>query len=90
MTTVTVSEYRAIGNNAPWSKETVIETAPSKLTARRTIRLVEISEGWTPAGSLARWQEARYGVRFNEDGCLHGRQFKTIDEARATFEAWTK
>lgn len=88
--TTAVSRYGAIGNNAPWSKESVIETASSKLSPKRIIRLVEISEGWTPAGSLARWQEARYGVRFNEDGCLHGRQFKSIDEARATFEAWTK
>lgn len=84
-----VSEYRAVGNNAPWSKEIKINEAPSKLSARRLIRVVELTEGWTPAGSLARWQEQRFAVRFNEDGCLHGRQFKTQEEALATFRDWT-
>lgn len=85
-----ISNYVAIGDNAPWSREIKIAEAPSRLLSTRKIRVVEITEGWTPAGSLARWQDARYGVRFNEDGCLHGRQFKTLPEAMACFEAWTK
>lgn len=84
-----IQEYGRIKSSEPWSKETVLEKAPSKTTAQRIIRLVSISEGWTMAGSLARWQEARFGVRFNEDGRLYGRQFKTIEEARDLFEAWT-
>ena len=84
-----VSEYGAIGDNAPWSREIKITEAPSKLLASRIIRVVELTEGWTPAGSMARWQEARFGVRFNENGCLHGRQFKTEAEALACFRDWT-
>lgn len=85
-----VSKYRHIGDNAPWSTEIKISEAPSKLTARRMIRLVELTEGWAIAGSMARWQDQRFAVRFNENGCLHGRQFKTREEAEATFKAWTE
>lgn len=85
-----VSEYRAIGDNAPWSKEIKIAEAPSNRRASRMIRVVELTEGWTPAGSLARWQEASFGVRFNEDGCLFGRRFKTEAEALACFREWTE
>lgn len=84
-----ISNYGAIGDNAPWSREIKIAEAPSRLLSTRTIRVVEITEGWTPAGSLARWQDPCFGVRFNEDGCLHGRSFKTRDEAMARFAALT-
>ena len=81
--------YRDIGDEAPWSQERLIAEAPSKFRASRIIRLVTLSEGWVCAGSCARWQEASWAVRFNEDGSLHGRQFGSLDDARATFLTWT-
>lgn len=84
-----VSEYGAIDKNAPWSKEIKIAEAPSNTYAPRMIRLVEITEGWTIAGSMARWQEQRFGVRFNEDGRLFGRQFSTREDAEKAFRSWT-
>jgi hypothetical protein len=88
MTTRT-SEYHSIPATDPWSMETLIAERPSKLLPNRLVRFVEISAGWVIAGSAARWQEACWGVRFNENGCLHGRQFANAGDAESTFKAWT-
>ena len=84
-----VSEYRHISADAPRSTEVLIREAASNIALNRTIRLVEITEGWAVAGSMARWQEARFGVRFTENGTLHGRQFLTLKEAKNIFKVWT-
>ena len=68
------------------SREIIIETAPSVDLPSRILRLVEITEGQTATGGSTRWQEHRWGVRFDEDGTIHGRQFRTLKDARENFE----
>lgn len=83
------AEYRDIPADAPWTTEIVITKAPHKHYTPRIIRLVELTAGWRLAGSAATWQEARFAIRYNEDGRLHGQQFKTRAEAVSAFVAWT-
>lgn len=45
------------------------------------VRLVGKVGGWTPAGSLIRWDNGAYGVLWNSDGARHGRWYKSFDDA---------
>ena len=71
------------------SREIVIETAPCSEVPDRIVRLVEITAGQVMSGSSVRWQEHRWGVRFDEDGKVKGRQFRTLEDARTNFELLT-
>jgi hypothetical protein len=53
------------------------------------LRLVEITEGQISTANGTRWQEHRWGVRFDENGAVHGRHFRTLDDARNNFEERT-
>ncbi len=71
------------------SREIVINTAPSSDTPACTLRLVEITEGEISTANGTRWQEHRWGVRFDQDGTVQGRQFRTFEDARKNFEERT-
>lgn len=71
------------------SREIVIDTAPCCEVPGRMFRLVEITAGQIPSGSSVRWQEHRWGVRFDADGEVVGRQFRTLADARTNFEQRT-
>ena len=88
MTTLT-ADYGRVPHTDPGVRETVIAEAPSKTLARRIIRFVEKTAGWTCAGSRARWDDACYAVLFDEDGAVHGRRFAKREDAEAMFKAWT-
>jgi hypothetical protein len=47
-----------------------------------------VSPGWEPAGSCARWTDARWAViYYDADGTSYGRQFATKDKA---LQEWHK
>jgi hypothetical protein len=57
----------------------------------KVYRLLVSSPGWECAGSVLRWTNGYYAVRITEpSGSFGGRQFKTLDEARALFESWAQ
>ena len=43
--------------------------------------------GWACAGSTMRWDNGTCGYRYEVGGAIHGRSFKTLDEARERFDA---
>jgi hypothetical protein len=69
-----------------YSREIVIDTAPSLDSPTCTMRLVEITEGEVSTANGTRWQQHRWGVRFHENGAVHGRQFRSLEDARKDFE----
>lgn len=71
------------------SREIVIDTAPCSEVPDRMLRLVEITAGQVMSSGSTRWQEHRWGVRFDEHGKTMGRQFRTLEDARANFELRT-
>ena len=71
------------------SQEIIIETQPCSANPDRTLRLVEITEGRAGGHSGNRWQERRWSVRFDEGGKTHGRQFRTLEDARTYFNNQT-
>lgn len=82
-------EYRDI-EGQPSSVVTIIEerTKPDDLS--RTYQLYSRTAGWKPAGSMAIWADASWGVRFMLDGATHGRSFKDEKSARELFDLWTR
>lgn len=71
------------------SREIVIDSAPCCEVPDRILRLVEITAGQVMTGGSPRWQAHRWGVRFDEDGIVKGRQFRTLEDARSNFEMRT-
>ncbi len=69
-----------------YSREIIIETAPGADLPSRTLRLVEITAGRVATDGGTRWQEHRWAVRFDEDGTVRGRQFRSLADARRNFE----
>ena len=59
----------------------------------REINLVDSSKGWEVAGSMARWTDGYYCVRWHIDGAQHGRKFvktsRGLESARALFQKRT-
>ena len=47
------------------------------------------TEGFEPAGNMARWTQEKWTVRFYLDGSYHGRQFNTEHDARVYFHERT-
>jgi hypothetical protein len=80
-----ISEYKDVPADAARSTRITLETGEMVRTNRQ-IKLVEILEGWTTAGSMARWQEHRFGISFEFDGAMHGKQFITHMAARHAFD----
>lgn len=55
--------------------------------------LRHITRGYVPAGSVMRFDEARWSVTFEDYGATHGRSFSNTpqgeQDARALFAKWT-
>lgn len=80
---VLLAEYGDISPDDPRPVETVLDT---KLGWGRTqVRLVAITAGWAIAGSVLRWDNGCFAVRYEFDGALHGCRYATFDEALARF-----
>ena len=87
---VLLCEYR----DARREDMAIVETLASKHSdqpaIRGTVTLLWSSPGWECAGSMLRWTNGYYGVRFTaKDGAIHGRRFQSEDEARKLFATWT-
>ncbi|MCW2240746.1 hypothetical protein [Azospirillum canadense] len=87
---VLLCEYR----DARREDMAIVETLASKHSdqpaIRSTVTLLWSSPGWEIAGSMLRWTNGYYGVRFTaNDGAIHGRRFQSEDAARTLFAAWT-
>jgi hypothetical protein len=77
-------EYRDMTDDTPRSLRTVIMSGINRFGA--ACRLEHISEGWTPAGSCARWQKECYAYSFTDKhGTRGGQQYRTYDDALAHF-----
>lgn len=71
------------------TRETLIEQGTG--TFGRPYALVHVKEGTVPAGAGTRFQKECFAVISQDrDGTRHGQQFKTLTEARAFFDQWTK
>lgn len=73
---------------------TLIAQAPGIMHRGPMVRLMHKTRGYAPAGSVMRWDEARWAVLWEPgDGTQHGRNFPETDEgeaeARALFAKWT-
>ena len=90
-----VAEYgSAAVKNGPQSTERLIKKGVHRLNGVE-VSLVDISEGWACAGSMARYDSASFAVRFTmKDGSRHGRRFPStptgLDNAEKEFERITK
>lgn len=50
------------------------------------VELVATHAGWALAGSVIRWDNGTYGVRWeSREGTTHGARYRTFDEALAHF-----
>jgi hypothetical protein len=79
-----LAEYADISADDPRPAETVLDT---KLGWGRTnVRLVAVTAGWAIAGSMLRWDNGCFAVRYEIDGALHGSRYATFDQALAHFE----
>lgn len=92
---IKIAEYRDI-EGQPRAERKVLETASmrigySSLTA--PLELARVSAGWECAGSVARWTDGYWSVRWADDrGAFQGRMFNLETgevEARALFVKWT-
>lgn len=76
-------------DKADFAREIVLDAKPSKQLPSRMIRLVAVNAGWAIAGSMLRWDNGYFGVRFEMDGSTHGRRFAEYEDAAALFAKWT-
>ncbi len=78
------AEYGALPPDAPISKRTVLQSGVDRFG--NDCRVEHISEGWTPAGSLARWQKECWAYAFTDrHGTIGGQQYLTLAGAEAHF-----
>lgn len=82
------AEYGSLAPDAPISKRTVLASGVDRFGNQ--CRLEHVGEGWTPAGSVARWQEERWAYAFTDkQGTRGGQQYRTLPEAEAHFSRAT-
>ena len=82
-----LAEYGEVERNGwPYSKTTVLE---SRQHDGREYTLGSATAGYERAGSMMRWTDSYYYVRYMLDGAINGRRTRTVVEARKFFEAWT-
>lgn len=79
-----LKEYRDLKLEDPRSNRVTIKEAISP-KFKKPVYLESISEGWTSAGSVARWQEAGFAVSEYVDGSRHGKGFLKLEDAEACF-----
>lgn len=75
-------------NKWPISSYRVLDQRQSPKTGC-SYRLVEIGKGFETAGSAMRFTNGVFAVHFRLDGAIHGRRFKSLDDASALFNKWT-
>lgn len=81
---VLVAEYGDVSADEPRATETVLDT---KLGwGRTTVRLVAVTAGWAIAGSMLRWDNGCFAVRYEIDNATHGSRYATFDEALGHFD----
>lgn len=64
---------------------------PIVLDSRRAwggtkVELIATPAGWACAGSVIRWDNGSYGIRYEHYGQRHRRAFRTADEALDLFK----
>lgn len=84
---VLLCEYRDLPPDAPRAIPVVLETGLGKFG--RHVSLEAIPAGWALAGAVSRWDNGCFRVSTVIDNAIHGRRFKTLDEAREIFTKWT-
>jgi hypothetical protein len=87
-----LAEYRDV-NDGNRSKSSILNHAnPNKV--RSTVYLRYVAHGYEPAGSVARWTDGYYSVRFLLDSAFHGQRYaltKTgLEQAQAHFDRLTQ
>ena len=92
---VKLAEYRDIEGQSR-AERVVLETAPMRIgysSLTTPLELARVSPGWECAGSVARWTDGYWSVRWQDDrGSYQGRMFNLETgeaEARALFVKWT-
>lgn len=65
-----------------------VETLETREVHGREYRLIHSSPGFECAGSVMRWTNGYWGIRFESGGAIQGRQFKTEEEARSLLSVW--
>lgn len=81
---VLLAEYGEITDDDPRPEVTVLDERWCK-TLRTQVRLIAATAGWAIAGSVLRWDNGYFAIRYTFDGAIHGRRFKTFEEALAAF-----
>ncbi|CAM5290653.1 hypothetical protein ATER59S_00532 [Aquamicrobium terrae] len=80
---VLLAEYGDISADEPRPVETVLDT---KLGwGRTTVKLVAVTAGWAIAGSMLRWDNGCFAVRYEIDGAIHGSRYAAFDQALEHF-----
>lgn len=75
---VLLAEYGTT-TGQPRPDATILDT---KVCGRRRIRLEAVTAGWAIAGSVLRWDNGYFAVRWDErDGTTHGRRFRELADA---------
>lgn len=86
---VLLAEPGALSADEPRAIPFPIASAEHHEFPGRIIELVGIPAGWAPAGSIMRWFNGCYAVRFKIDGSRHSRRFRDHASARELFNKWT-
>lgn len=82
-----IAEYRDI-HDEPKSKSTVLISKFSE-QIRKDVSLIHRSEGWEPAGAMARWTDEHWAVNYMIDNAIHGQRYRTEIEAKQHFDRLT-
>ncbi len=80
---VLVAEYGQIADTEPRARPITLKRR--KAWGRTDVDLVACPAGWAIAGSMLRWDNGWYGIRYEAGGAIHGRRFRTIGEAVEVF-----
>lgn len=79
---VLLAEYGQATGERPI--QTILDTRTA-WDGQRAVHLVAVTAGWAIAGSMLRWDNGYYAVRWKIDGATHGSRYKTFEEAFAHF-----
>lgn len=80
---VLLAEYGDISADDPRPIETILDR--KHCWGSTPVRLVAITAGWAIAGSVLRWDNGCFAVRYEIDGAQHGSCYSNFDEALAHF-----
>jgi hypothetical protein len=83
-----LAEYSEV-NDTNRARHTILREAFST-KVKTDVRLVAVTEGWEPAGSVARWTDGYFAVQFNRLGGIHGARYQSMLDATAHYLRLTK